>query len=387
MPHQNFFDFRFHAGDSRTPPAGPQQSEGRLQFLQLRPDGLCARTHRQFPYFHHQRRPPSLPARTRDTAKTKCATSATTSPLTWTTRPSSVVARRSCCHAIAESQAKQWTQSFTTTAPGSTCLPVSGEKFEPAATGYIRENEGRYDRRTHEKRERLPRARRLGLFQGQLVSQLRIALPRERTGAQDRFRFRRRCRRKRRPRAILRSGKAHKADDGDTAWDSPWGRSADPAGTSGECSAMSKALLGEHHRPSHTGRRGPALPSPRKQRGSPKANAATAQSFPAIGTTANTCSWTARRWSKSLGITSTRWMISLRKAFRRYGTAALMPSLRRTRTRASSSTSCSILCTQQKAPSRRCCAFSKHYRLNLATFLLQNRMVASMQSSPHSTMI
>jgi cysteinyl-tRNA synthetase len=152
---------------------------------------------------------------------------------------------------------------------------------------------GRHDRRARCERERLPRRRRLGVFQGlSFPTTAPLAHQGARTPA--------------RQRALRQAAaadadekedgsdfalwKAHKPDDGDNAWDSPWGRGR--PGWHIECSAMSKKHLGDTI-DLHTG--GVDLLFPHHENEIAQSECCNGSSSPATGITASTCSWTARR--------------------------------------------------------------------------------------------
>jgi len=139
---------------------------------------------------------------------------------------------------------RQWTAKFHADCAALNCL---APHVEPTATGYIKEQVD-IDRSVDGERERLPRARRLRVFQSLLVRRLQAASPaRERTRAPTWLRPRRQIsgRRRRREEDVsdFALWKSHKPDDGDNAWESP--RGSGRPGWHIECSAMSKALLGD----------------------------------------------------------------------------------------------------------------------------------------------
>jgi len=135
---------------------------------------------------------------------------------------------------------KQWTDKFHADCAALNCLPMS-EKSEPTATGYIREQVDMID--VLMKKGNAYRAPDGSVYfkvssfpnYGSLsrVKERELktgsALAADADEKEDLSDF-----------ALW---KAHKADDGDNAWDSPWGRGR--PGWHIECSAMSKALLGD----------------------------------------------------------------------------------------------------------------------------------------------
>jgi cysteinyl-tRNA synthetase len=135
---------------------------------------------------------------------------------------------------------KQWTQKFHDDCAKLNCLPVS-EKFEPTATGYIRQQVDMID--VLMKKGNAYRAPDGSVYfkvssfpdYGTLS---RVKERELKTGsgfAADAD--------EKEDLSDFALWKAHKADDGDNAWDSPWGRGR--PGWHIECSAMSKALLGD----------------------------------------------------------------------------------------------------------------------------------------------
>jgi cysteinyl-tRNA synthetase len=135
---------------------------------------------------------------------------------------------------------KQWTQKFHDDCARLNCLPVS-EKFEPTATGYIREQVNMIDvlmkkgnayrapdGSVYFKVSSFPNYGTLSrVKERELKSGSAFAADADEKEDLSDFAL----------------WKAHKADDGDNAWDSPWGRGR--PGWHIECSAMSKALLGD----------------------------------------------------------------------------------------------------------------------------------------------
>jgi cysteinyl-tRNA synthetase len=135
---------------------------------------------------------------------------------------------------------KQWTDKFHADCAALNCRPMSG-KSEPTATGYIREQVDMID--VLMKKGNAYRAPDGSVYfkvssfpnYGSLsrVKERELkagsALAADADEKEDLSDF-----------ALW---KAHKADDGDTAWESPWGRGR--PGWHIECSAMSKALLGD----------------------------------------------------------------------------------------------------------------------------------------------
>jgi cysteinyl-tRNA synthetase len=135
---------------------------------------------------------------------------------------------------------KQWTQKFHDDCARLNCLPVS-EKFEPTATGYIREQVDMIDvlmkkgnayrapdGSVYFKVSSFPNYGTLSrVKERELKSGSAFAADADEKEDLSDFAL----------------WKAHKADDGDNAWDSPWGRGR--PGWHIECSAMSKALLGD----------------------------------------------------------------------------------------------------------------------------------------------
>jgi cysteinyl-tRNA synthetase len=135
---------------------------------------------------------------------------------------------------------KQWTDKFHADCAALNCLPVP-EKSEPTATGYIREQVDMID-------VLMKKGNAYRAPDGSVYFKV-SSFPNY--GALSRVKERE-----------LKTGsafaadadekedlsdfalwKAHKADDGDNAWDSPWGRGR--PGWHIECSAMSKSLLGD----------------------------------------------------------------------------------------------------------------------------------------------
>jgi cysteinyl-tRNA synthetase len=135
---------------------------------------------------------------------------------------------------------KQWTQKFHDDSAKLNCLPVS-EKFEPTATGYIREQVDMID--VLMKKGNAYRAPDGSVYfkvssfsdYGTLSRVKERELKTGSAFAADAD--------EKEDLSDFALWKAHKADDGDNAWDSPWGRGR--PGWHIECSAMSKALLGD----------------------------------------------------------------------------------------------------------------------------------------------
>ena len=150
---------------------------------------------------------------------------------------------------------------------------------------------GRHDRRPHEEGQRLPLRGRLGLFQDQLVPRLRGALPDQGARAQGhQQRLRRRPQgRPRRLRALeglqARGGRRCKV-----AGARRGGRGA--PGLAHRVQRHDQEAPRRDDRPAHRGRR-PALPPPR-ERDRPEPVLQRRRPSPATGTTASTCSSTAR---------------------------------------------------------------------------------------------
>jgi cysteinyl-tRNA synthetase len=135
---------------------------------------------------------------------------------------------------------KQWTQKFHDDCARLNCLPVA-EKLEPTATGYIREQVDMID--VLMKKGNAYRAPDGSVYfkvssfpnYGTLSRVKERELKTGSAFAADAD--------EKEDLSDFALWKAHKADDGDTAWDSPWGRGR--PGWHIECSAMSKALLGD----------------------------------------------------------------------------------------------------------------------------------------------
>jgi cysteinyl-tRNA synthetase len=135
---------------------------------------------------------------------------------------------------------KQWTQKFHDDCARLNCLPVS-EKFEPTATGYIREQVDMID--VLMKKGNAYRAPDGSVYfkvssfpnYGTLSRVKERELKTGSTFAADAD--------EKEDLSDFALWKAHKPDDGDNAWESPWGRGR--PGWHIECSAMSKALLGD----------------------------------------------------------------------------------------------------------------------------------------------
>jgi cysteinyl-tRNA synthetase len=135
---------------------------------------------------------------------------------------------------------KQWTKKFHDDCARLNCLPVS-EKLEPTATGYIREQVDMID--VLMKKGNAYRAPDGSVYfkvssfpnYGTLSRVKERELKTGSAFAADAD--------EKEDLSDFALWKAHKADDGDNAWDSPWGRGR--PGWHIECSAMSKALLGD----------------------------------------------------------------------------------------------------------------------------------------------
>ena len=135
---------------------------------------------------------------------------------------------------------KQWTDKFHADCAKLNCLPVS-EKLEPTATGYIREQVDMID--VLMKKGNAYRAPDGSVYfkvssfpnYGSLSRVKERELKASSAFAADAD--------EKEDLSDFALWKAHKPDDGDTAWDSPWGRGR--PGWHIECSAMSKALLGD----------------------------------------------------------------------------------------------------------------------------------------------
>jgi cysteinyl-tRNA synthetase len=135
---------------------------------------------------------------------------------------------------------KQWTQKFHDDCARLNCLPVA-EKFEPTATGYIREQVDMID--VLMKKGNAYRAPDGSVYfkvssfpdYGTLSRVKERELKTGSAFAADAD--------EKEDLSDFALWKAHKPDDGDNAWDSPWGRGR--PGWHIECSAMSKALLGD----------------------------------------------------------------------------------------------------------------------------------------------
>jgi cysteinyl-tRNA synthetase len=135
---------------------------------------------------------------------------------------------------------KQWTQKFHDDCARLNCLPVA-EKFEPTATGYIREQVDMID--VLMKKGNAYRAPDGSVYfkvssfpnYGSLSRVKERELKTGSAFAADAD--------EKEDLSDFALWKAHKPDDGDNAWDSPWGRGR--PGWHIECSAMSKALLGD----------------------------------------------------------------------------------------------------------------------------------------------
>ncbi|HXA81429.1 MAG TPA: cysteine--tRNA ligase [Opitutaceae bacterium] len=135
---------------------------------------------------------------------------------------------------------KQWTQKFHDDCARLNCLPVS-EKLEPTATGYIREQVDMID--VLMKKGNAYRAPDGSVYfkvssfpdYGTLSRVKERELKTGSAFAADAD--------EKEDLSDFALWKAHKTDDGDNAWDSPWGRGR--PGWHIECSAMSKALLGD----------------------------------------------------------------------------------------------------------------------------------------------
>ena len=84
--------------------------------------------------------------------------------------------------------------------------------------------------------------------------------------------------------------KAHKSEDGDNSWDSPWGRGR--PGWHIECSAMSKKHLGDTI-DLHTG--GVDLLFPHHENEIAQSECCNGRRSRGTGITASICSWTAKR--------------------------------------------------------------------------------------------